>query len=401
LEQEGSQDNGLEGQWRGLWTNCLSNEFVSMTEKKKFLLVSDGFYPEISPRSFRATELTKEFCRQGHEVTVITKFRINEYTDFLKEFPISLKMWSKPVFPKIPVFRKWPFSFFFRGIARVMALLFEYPVIEEMFQVKKKLKHEKGYNLMISFAVPYPVHWGVALSRSKQHRIADIWVADCGDPYMGDVLDSFRKPFYFRYLEKLFCRRADFISIPVESALSGYYPEFYNKIKIIPQGFNFDLAERKPEFKNNIPEFAYTGGFLHGIRDPKLLMEFLTSIDMPFRFYIYTNEPELLNKYKDGLKDKLIVSGYIAREDLMKRLAELDFLINFDNNTHLNVPSKLIDYAITNRPVLNINKDFCFEDIMSFLRGDYSKRMLLPDPEKYHIRNITKQFLDLINFEQN
>ena len=35
-----------------------------------FLLVSVSFYPENSPRSFRATELAKELCRQGHKVLV-------------------------------------------------------------------------------------------------------------------------------------------------------------------------------------------------------------------------------------------------------------------------------------------------------------------------------------------
>jgi hypothetical protein len=62
----------------------------------------------------------------------------------------------------------------------------------------------------------------------------------------------------------------------------------------------------------------------------------------------------------------------------------------------LNVPSKLIDYTIANRPVLNIDKNFLSEDIDAFLKADYRKRMSLPDPEHYHIRNITKLFLDLL-----
>jgi hypothetical protein len=368
-----------------------------MIEKKKILLVSSAFYPEISPRSFRATELAKEFLWQEHEVTVISKFRDHDYTEFLKEFPVTLKMWSKPVFPKVPDFKQKPFSFFSRGTSRLLSLLLEYPCIEEMFQAKKMLKHESGYDLMISFAVPYPVHWGVAWSRSNRYRIAGKWVADCGDPYMGDVLDSFRKPFYFRYLEKLFCIKADFISIPVESARPGYYSEFHYKIKIIPQGFDFDLSEmEKEQHVNSIPEFAYTGGFINGIRDPDLLMQFLMKIDLPFMFYVYTNQPELLNDYKVALDGKLIVSNYIARSELMKKLSKMDFLINFDNNTQLNVPSKLIDYSIAKRPVLNIDKNFCIEDLQAFLKRDFSKQMHLPDPEQYHIKNISKLFLDLI-----
>jgi hypothetical protein len=43
--------------------------------KKKLLIVTHGFYPEQSPRSFRATELAKEFCRQGHQVSIIAPYR--------------------------------------------------------------------------------------------------------------------------------------------------------------------------------------------------------------------------------------------------------------------------------------------------------------------------------------
>ena len=69
---------------------------------KKILLVTNGFFPEISPRSYRATELAKEFCRQGHEVTVISKLREYNYSEFLSEWPINLKMWEKSRFPRIP-----------------------------------------------------------------------------------------------------------------------------------------------------------------------------------------------------------------------------------------------------------------------------------------------------------
>ncbi len=44
-----------------------------MSHKLRLLLVSNAFYPEISPRSYRATELAREFCRQGHDVVVVTK----------------------------------------------------------------------------------------------------------------------------------------------------------------------------------------------------------------------------------------------------------------------------------------------------------------------------------------
>lgn len=368
-----------------------------MTGRKKILLVSNGFFPEISPRSHRATELAKEFFRQGHEVTVISKYREYDYSDFLKEFPITFKMWNKPKLPILPEFKQKYLSVFVRGLSRVLSLFFEYPAIEDMFKVKKILRNVNGFDLLISFAVPYTVHWGIAWSRSEKHRLSEKWIADCGDPYMGDVLDSFRKPFYFRYMEKWFCRKADFISIPIETAKPGYYSEFHHKIRIIPQGFNFDLIkEGVNQNENSIPTFAYAGTFLQGARNPEPLMQYLTSLELPFKFFVFTNNPDILKKYKLLLNEKLIVSGYIPRQELMGVLRKMNFLINFDNNTKLNSPSKLIDYAITQRPVLNIKENFDSEDLKAFLKGDYSKRMSLPDPNQYHIENISHLFLDLL-----
>lgn len=364
---------------------------------RRILLVSNAFYPEMSPRSYRATELAKEFCRQGHVVIVLSKFRDYNYAEFFKEWPIYLKMWRRSRFPKIPEPKNRIFSIINRGISRALLMLFEYPGIEDMLNVRKHVRMEAGYDLMISFAVPYPVHWGVAWSRSKDQRIADTWVADCGDPYMGDVLDSFKHPFYFKYLEKWFCRNADFISLPVESAIPGYYPEFHQKVRIIPQGFNFDLQNREEVKRmNKVPKFAYAGSFLKGIRDPDLLLKFLATIDLPFKFYVFTDQLDQLVNYNEALNGKLIVSGYIERERLMNKLVEMDFLINFDNSTKLNIPSKLIDYAITGRPVMNIDKSFKIEDLLAFLNGDYTSRMKLPDAKKYHIKNIAQHFLSLL-----
>ena len=360
--------------------------------------MSSAFYPEISPRSFRATELAKEFCRQGHDVTVISEYREHEYSDFINEFPLRIEMWNKHILPEVPNCTLKPFSYFTRTFSRLLLVLFEYPVIEYMFKVKRILKNSSRYDLMISFAVPYPVHWGVAWALSSENNIAKTWIADCGDPFMGNVLDSFRKPFYFKFLEKWFCRKADFITIPIEGARSAYYEEFHNKIRVIPQGFDFDLDQRSnKEPYNDIPTFAYAGGFIPGVRDPRPLLDFLLNLDLRFKFLMFTKNHNLVREYFLMLDGKLIISGYVPRDELIKILSGMDFLINFDNNTSLNSPSKLIDYALANRPVLNIKKKFSGDDLLDFIKGDYSKQMMLPDPKKYHISNISRKFLSLMD----
>lgn len=368
-----------------------------MEQKLNILLVSNGFYPEISARSFRATELATELARQGHDVKVITRHRDFDYTSFLAEVPIRFLMWSRTRFPSVPECTAKPFNYLLRAIARLLTLLFEYPAIENMFKVRKILKHEKDYNMMISFAVPHPVHWGVAWARSSRHIIANTWIADCGDPYMGDILDSYRHPFYFKFLEKWFCRKADFITIPFEGARQGYYPEFQHKIRIIPQGFNFPLKRNENSVpENDVPSFAYAGELIPGVRDPEQLILLLSTLNTPFRFWVYTNRRDVIEKYQDQLGEKMIISDYIPRKELLSILSGMDFLINFDNNSDRNSPSKLIDYAIAGRPVLNITKKLDCDRVLAFIKGDYSGKMIIPDVSTYHIGNVSRLFLNLV-----
>ena len=130
--------------------------------QRKILIVSRSFYPENSPRANRTTELAKEFARQGHNVTVLTPKKEPIHAVFEKEYNVKIKNLGRPKW-KSPNFGKSKGgNFLTRAIYRLLSLGFEYPNIELFFLVNKALQKEKGYDLLISIAVPYPVHWVVA-----------------------------------------------------------------------------------------------------------------------------------------------------------------------------------------------------------------------------------------------
>ena len=87
----------------------------------------------------------------------------------------------------------------------------------------------------------------------------------------------------------------------------------------------------------------------------------------------------------------------VAREELLNELAAFDFVVNFDNGSVNQTPSKLIDYAIVEKPILNINAEHPDPELIEqFLSGDYSRRLVVPDLSAYDIRNVATKFLDLI-----
>ena len=366
--------------------------------KKKILIITHGFYPELSPRSFRATELAKEFYRQGHEVTVMAPYR-KDMKPLLREYPFEFKslgvlMW------KIFNFKNWGLAgrLYNKAVNRLLPLLFEYPMIELFFKVRKALKNEKKkYDLLISVAVPYPIHWGVASIWSKKSKIADVWVADCGDPYSLQENDTFRPPFYFRFVEKLFMRKANYISIPVKTALRAYFPEFHQKIKIIPQGFKFEDVKKKTTIKDGIIRFGYGGGFIPGRRDPREFLDFLVQLplEVRFEFHIFTSSNFMVEPYSN--KDSRIkLHKPVQRLELLEVLSQFQFVINFSNKGAAQQPSKLIDYAILGLPILNINSGkLDHKNILAFLNGDYTGRYVIENPDQYRIENVCQKFLDL------
>lgn len=363
---------------------------------KKILLVANGFYPENSPRSFRATELAKEFVRQGHSVTVITHPRLGT-ADFCKENGIVFKSLGNLTWPKPMVKGSGVIQLFWRAVVRFSMLLFEYPMIQLIPLVKKALKNEYGYDALISIAVPYPIHWGVAAVWAKR-KIAKVWIADCGDPYMGQENDTFKPPFYFGYLEKKFCREADYITVPTKASIKGYYEEFHSKIKVIPQGFRFedvDLYTGNKETDTII--FGYGGMLIPGRRDPSEFLNFLNRLDESynFEFHVYTTTPQFVAPF---IKDSRIqLKPVLDRNALLYAMSKMDFLVNFENAGTAQTPSKLIDYAILNKPILSVKYgDLKESTVLEFLNGNYKNALIIEDPNQYRIDKVVEKFSLLI-----
>ena len=367
--------------------------------KKKILIISSSFYPQNSPRSFRTTELVKEFARQGYKVTLYIPKNNKEHRAFEKEFGITIKDLGKQNYKEVDIKKGSKYFILFkRAIRRGLLQLFQYPNIEWMFKIKKALKNEKGYDLMISIAAPHPVHWGTVWARTKQNKIAKIWVADCGDPFMGGTTDTFKQFFYFKYMEKYWNKKCDYISVPFDGAKDAYYKEFRHKIKVIPQGFNFDEVKLNNNVykPNKTPTFAYAGGFIPGARDPKKFIKYLLSLNIDFKFIVYTRTLNMIQPYLDLAEGKIEIRDYIPRTQLIQELSKMDFIVNFKNGVSTQLPSKLIDYYLTKRPVLSLDSyGFEKETVNQFLKGNYSHQFVYNNPEQYKIENVCQQFLEL------
>lgn len=366
------------------------------------LIVSYYFYPEITPRSFRTTELAKELARQGHVVKVLTK-KTNE-RDQLEE--------SRQYGFKVDFFESEPKDFRLKGkvglfgkfsllVNRVLAQFFDHPNFGIKAIVSKALRREleqNSYETIISIAHPHAIHWGVGEVVRKIEDKSFTWIADCGDPYMMAENLNYKRPFYFWPYEKMFCNYADVISVPFEGAKNGYLRRYIDKIEVIPQGFNFDDVKKIKHRSKNKKEtirIGYAGTIVKGRRDPTELVEFLDEIGVNYEIHIYTNKKQSLIGLAKSSKGLVKLYDYVDRLELLKNLSKLDFVINFQNKGANQLPSKLIDYTLIEKPILNIEFGKMNNQIVEeFVNGNYKNQLKVNDIERYNIENVVGQFLN-------
>lgn len=364
---------------------------------KNILIICKDLYPLQHPRAFRATELVNELHRRGHKLMVVCSMKDEDFQEYRREYP---NVEIKNIGDVTSILR---YSFFqknrllYRIFDKVFYFLFLYPYIKLLFRVRTYLSSNIiKYDLLITIAHPFSIHWGAALARNKRNTFFPRkWIADCGDPFMGNKIA--RPPFYFAVLEKLFCRKADKIAIPVEVARRSYYEEFHSKIEIIPQGFNFSNIQLEDYVRNSIPTFIYAGVFYKGKRDPRPFLDFLCKLKRDFRFVIFTSNDTLLDDYKIKLQGKLIICNSIPRSEILREMSKADFLLNIENETSNQVPSKLIDYSLSKRPILSLKMN-CIDYgvFLDFLNGNYTNELTVVNIQEYNIERVVDRFFEIV-----
>lgn len=372
----------------------------------KIHIVTGAFPPDINPRSFRSAELAKQFAREGNEV-IVTNLSYTSGFDYSElEKQMGIKVINIPIYyhtqnESNKVLKLTRFESLIRKVLKYFTSgkLFYYSRL-----IAKNLYIEKDTDLIISVSVPFVTHLAVSKYRRKNKKkfTGKCFVADSGDPF--STCQQFKIAPYFKLLERRVLKQFDYMSIPTELAIEAYTDLLpLSKIKIIPQGFDFEIKNILPPYvKNNVPTFAYAGVFYKGIRNPEFLFKYLSELNRPFVFNLFLREKDpfvdsILNKYHYALKDKVYVYYGMSRENLLPKLAMMDFMINIGNATRVQVPSKIIDYALVNRPFISFTeKNFNSSLFLDFMEGNFSEAEIVQNLNRYDIKNVSNQFLSLV-----
>lgn len=367
----------------------------------KVVIISQNCFPYISPRSTRATELAKEFARQGNQVILYALTGGLDYSEFTSQYGVVVKNIGTSRYGLFDNTQNRRWNKLNKGLAYFIGRYINFPKCEMAKLTYDALKSESNIDTLVTIAVPHSIHWGAARFRENHPEAIKNWIADCGDPFMLNPHAHF--PWYFEYVEKKWCRLCDFITIPIEEARNAYFPEFSDKIRVVPQGFDFVNNQLAKYKRNEVPTFGFAGLFYEKLRDPHAFFDYLCTIETEFKFILYIKDTPYyrsafhLNNYQQKLGIRLEIHNFVPREKLLYELSKMDFLINIRNSSGVQQPSKLIDYAIAGRPILEITSDFNERSSFAeFMVGDYHNQTKIRDIDRFDIRNVVKQMTLLV-----
>lgn len=367
---------------------------------KKYLIVSGFFYPENTPRAFRTYELVKYLDNNGYKIDLyipdkfinrnIHKNLNLKNTNIIYYEAKYIKQYGENVTYKT----NFRYNKVIKSIKKIINYFFlpkETILMKALY--KELINNNNVYDKVISIGLPFSTIWAVG-KYLKKIKYKTTSIADFGDPFY--LNPNHNLSFYWKLIEKKILDKYNFIAIPVKS--SEVYYRDYNidlKLKVIPQGFNFKEILIEKYNKNSVPTFCYAGVFYENIRDPKYFFEYLCTLNLEFKFIIYTNDTTLFKDYLDKLGNKIEVRDIVDRKSLIKELSKMDFLVNFKNKNTGQLASKVVDYTLSKRPIFNVQNDIFNKEIfLEYLKYNYDSYEP-NDISCYDINNVAKQFIDL------
>jgi hypothetical protein len=215
--------------------------------------------------------------------------------------------------------------------------------------------------------VSFPFNMLILGHNIKQKIGAIPWYIYEMDPFAyNEVLKFSKLAFPLRYfLERKVFKACDGILLTHElfstynSNLFSEYSHIFHDVGIpaLIINDNTDMPKSEKTIKTDI-SVAYVGSFYKRIRNPEYLFKLIGEIisandDIYFHFYGSSRESV------DGIPadldlKRIIFHGRVSRLVVEKSIRESDILVNIGNSMSNQLPSKILEYAGTGKPIVNI-----------------------------------------------
>ena len=361
----------------------------------RLLIICNNYTPDVSPRAFRWSAIAEHWAAQGHQIDVVCEWRpcrsrqevlngVDVYREggrvserlrhrFRAHEPgatvMNIGLENEPVLSVTNLVRLihdltwkkiyWPDSsclWYFAALRRVNSLL--------------RTNHYDG---LISVSHPFTSHL-IAFSSMKENSHLK-WLVDVGDPFC--FLEypqlnnhSLYGPLSYQAERNVF-RKAAAITPTVRATLDEYaalFPESAGKMNVIPalahlHDTDLHIAPIFPD--DGTIRLVFVGTLYERFREPEFLLRLFADLlatnlsrKLELHFFgVFDGCRKHFEPYRSLLGKKLFLHGIVSHRVAAQVMAEANILVNLGNDTPYQLPSKVVEYVSTGKPILNIVKD--------------------------------------------
>ena len=385
----------------------------------KYLIVTHQFLPHVSPRTTRWKLLVDELVSLGHEVTVLTGTKqhsqdSNIETIFVgnsraSNVVVSLRNQSNSLDSKNRIKRiifkllEKVYRFVIRNFAWPDYTMFW---LISVFKVRKKLNLE--YDVLVTVSLPFSSHIAGYLINKK---IGKPWIMDVGDPFTLKTTAPENNSFLYgrlnKHYETKFYQQASKVLFTHDDARKIHIKEFQINPSITAVGqpiskFREHLYEQTKNYNytNNDIKFGYFGIFTHGVRTPVNFINFLDKFqNYEMHWYINSDSESILQKNTlDSSKHNF--NSHVARDEALQLMTKsFHCLVSIGNLNPNQIPSKVIEYIATGKPVIHFAE--INDDPVIHISDEFDNLFIITKNTDINIfkKDLNKFFSEIDNFD--
>jgi hypothetical protein len=142
------------------------------------------------------------------------------------------------------------------------------------------------------------------------------------------------------------------------------FPESNRKIYVIPPLISLSKnnnVENHIFIKKDKIRLVFVGTLYKAIRSPYFLLKYFKELlqkslgdRLELHFFGDINDcASSFEFYEDLLNNKIFIHALVSHDVALRATKEADFLINVGNNTSYQLPSKMVEYISSGKPIIN------------------------------------------------
>ena len=340
-----------------------------MNNTKRILIVTHQFIPHQSPRTTRWKLLYDELIESGYDVTVITgTSQLSEdpnikYIGNKKASGIVKNLRIQSNIKQDSSYKNYLYKLL-KKIYRFFYKFFAWPdyTMFWIFSIwKNRKKIDIDYDLIISVSLPFSSHVAAYIINKDKNKK---WIMDIGDPFSLKTNAFENNRYLYKslnyYFENKFYKKAHQVVFTHQESADEHkiffnMPE--NKVTIGSpiSTFSQELFQKSVSFNYEAKPITigYFGVLTKGVRSPSQVLKFFQQTDFVLHWYTNSDSKEMIKQNKIDFNRNKLFDMVTRNEALEKMVTSLHCLLSIGNLNPAQLPSKIIEYISTGKPVLH------------------------------------------------